>query len=91
VDVERRGIDTSTNLSRAETLVSELGRGGALAQAERWFLALDFLRLAGMVDARPGDGDLARAYRVVADELSASRDIDSEFDPEVRAVLERIR
>jgi hypothetical protein len=91
VDLELRGTDASTNLSRAETLVSELGRGGALAQAERWFLALDFLRLAGMVDARPGDSDLARAYRVVADELSASRHIDSEFDPEVRAVLERIR
>jgi hypothetical protein len=49
-----------SNLAVAETLVFELDREGRLVDADRWFLALDFLRLAGMLDAAPADQNLGR-------------------------------
>ena len=84
-------LDPSSNLAVAEILVSELDRDGHLLEADRWFLALDFLRLAGMFDAAPANTDVERAYRVVGDVLRGAAHDDWERDPNVKAQLDRLR
>jgi hypothetical protein len=85
------GLDPSSNLAVAELLVFELDREGRLLEADRWFLALDFLRLAGMLDAAPADANLGRAYRAVGDVLRGATYDDWERDPEVKAQIDRVR
>jgi hypothetical protein len=88
---ELRGLDPSSNIAVAEMLVFDLDREGRLVDADRWFLALDFLRLAGMVDAAPANQSLGRAYRAVGDVLRGDAHNDWERDPEVKAQIDRLR
>lgn len=88
---EFRRPEASSNLAVAAILVAELGRIGRLVEAERWFLALDFLQLSGMLDAAPADTKLERAHRIVDTELRGVAHNDWGFDPEVKALLVDIR
>jgi hypothetical protein len=85
------GLDPSSNLAAAELLVSDLDREDRLVAADRWFLALDFLRLAGMLDVAPTDISLGRAYRAVGEVLRGDGHEDRERDTEVKAQIDRLR
>jgi hypothetical protein len=73
-------------------LIEELERAGRFVDdAQAWRLSLDFVRLAEMLDDKPEDDLLARAYRAVLAELQNPGTDEGNRDQEVKALMIRIR